>query len=58
MNQREYTIQEKIEVMAAFAAGRKVESTPFSDPIANWRLDPDPVWNWKEINYRIAKDQS
>jgi hypothetical protein len=57
MNQREYTIYEKIEVMAAFAAGRLVESTAFSDPIENWKLDPDPVWNWKEINYRVAKDQ-
>ncbi len=52
------TTAEKIEVMQAFAAGKKIQikekSTNFWD---DWRCPFDPVWSWDSCDYRVKPEE-
>lgn len=47
------TTEEKIAVMQAFVAGRKIEYSARSGP--RWYPVEDPIWNWHTMDYRIAR---
>jgi len=49
------TNQEKIEVMQAHLAGRKIESC-FTHNESNWRTHINPMWDWVNLDYRIARE--
>ena len=54
------TLQEKIEVMQAFARGEKIEWIHKNDKNDNsdeWDTTIAPRWNWEKIDYRIAKPE-
>lgn len=46
------TTEEKLAVMQAFVAGRKIEMAAKSD--ARWYPVENPIWNWYTMDYRIA----
>lgn len=48
------SIEEKIEIMSAFARGQIVESRFWDRPF-QWFVDKDPTWNWVNMRYRIKK---
>lgn len=48
------TIQEKIEVMQAFADGKDIE-VYISMNGDTWVPRDQPLWNWKHCDYRIAE---
>lgn len=50
------TIEEKIEIMKAFAEGELVESKPKKD--TEWKIAIDPSFNWEEFDYRIRTENS
>lgn len=54
MNQKEMPTMEKALVMMAASRGVPVESMPFSSPVPDWKIDPNPTWNWKDMHYRVA----
>lgn len=49
------TTAEKIAVMWAFGAGKKIELTP-RHYMAPWALNDHPLWNWEDWNYRVKPE--
>ena len=47
------TLREKIEVMQAFERGEYVEVRTDKTVAGQWSVTIDPLWNWKEFEYRI-----
>lgn len=51
------TTEEKIEVMQAYADGKKIEFKTMRFAADGWAtLVAPPVWNWVEYNYRIKQE--
>lgn len=49
-------VKEMIEVMQAFAEGKKIECTSrFGEP--KWHTVHNPHWDWGTSNYRVAEEQ-
>lgn len=47
------SIEEKIDIMQAFANGLQIECKECSDPDADWRDINNPNWDWYHYTYRI-----
>lgn len=48
------TLQEKIAVMLAAAAGKQIERRPKG--IADWLRCDEPSWDWVLVDYRIKPE--
>ena len=48
------TLSEKIAIMQAFERGEKIEWIHKNDDSDEWESNIAPLWNWEEIEYRIA----
>ena len=49
------TLAEKIAIMQAFSRGAKIEVRPENNK--NWFTCTQPLWDWSECDYRIAKPE-
>jgi hypothetical protein len=52
------TIEEKITVMLAFAAGKTIEFKNLTYPNSNWGVVETPLWDWNWFAYRVAKKKT
>ena len=51
------TTEEKIEVMKAYAEGKKIEWKPKGcQGWDEWIYHDDPSWNWDELDFRIKPE--
>ena len=48
-------LKEQIEIMTHYLNSGEVEFTLQNDDGNKWTLNPDPSWNWQEVDYRIKK---
>jgi hypothetical protein len=48
--------KEAIKVMQAFVDGKEVEQID-SEPCCGWEEVSEPLWNWDDHTYRIAKPE-
>ncbi len=51
------TTEEKIAVMHHYANGGRVECTTNFSNDGPWRDVAEPIWNWKEWDYRIKEEK-
>ena len=51
------TTQEKIEVMKAYAEGKKIQYKPKANPTWADCID-EPLWNWEWTDYRIKPEST
>jgi len=52
------TTLEKIEVMKAYAEGKKVQTRdPGSYTWVDWTAEFEPRWNWENMDYRIKPEE-
>lgn len=49
-------VKEMIEVMQAFAAGKKIERTSVFG-LSSWAVTDNPVWDWAGYKYRVAEEK-
>lgn len=52
-------IDEKIEVMKAYADGKKIEclNRVLGESPSEWSIKASPVWNWADFDYRVAQEK-
>lgn len=51
------TTKEKIEVMKAYAEGKKIEWKPKGcQGWDEWTFNEEPTWNWNECDFRIKPE--
>lgn len=50
------TTKKKIEVMQAYADGKKIECKSPGICWREWILPQEPFWNWSECDYRIKEE--
>lgn len=54
------TTKEKVEVMQAYAEGKKIQYklSRSSQQWDDWTLPRDPSWNWDELDFRIKPEHT
>lgn len=52
---KKVNVNRMIEVMQAFAEGKKIESRSITHYEDIWRDDFNPNWNWYDLDYRIKE---
>lgn len=54
------TTKEKVEVMKAYAEGKKIQYklSRSSQQWDDWTLPRDPSWNWDELDFRIKPEHT
>ena len=51
------TTQEKIDVMQAYANGKKIQRRLLvSEEWFDWDSNNEPNWNWEDVDYRIKSE--
>lgn len=50
-------IEYKIEVMTAFANGKKIQRTNTLNGKIIWENSSSPAWNWAACNYRVQPEE-